>query len=254
MSTCASLTAGFNFFTTFPGLFRARVIHPLIGQGRFASSYPCPKGIHHPACPVNLYWLKKVMTLNYIISIDPDLWRNRKLFLADRSHGAAAAFCVPTIKKNPLGWKNESVLDNLQIWKSHSKLLVFLETVETNIWIRGQPVFWPLDWFWRNLQISEAASTYFTFKQFWQLNIGLQWQPYSQCFFRENDWYCCRHEQGSTNWKIPGVENMENIENIENMEKMENINQVSYRRLGGKCYFHWTRSTKALQTPPFVDF
>ena len=33
--------------------------------------------------------------------------------------------------------------------------------------------------------------------------------------------------QGSTNWRIPGVENMENIENIENMEKMENINQMS---------------------------
>ena len=43
---------------------------------------------------------------------------------------------------------------------------------------------------------------------------------------------------------------MENIENIENMEKMENINQVSYRRLGGKCFFHWTRSPKALPTPP----
>ena len=37
---------------------------------------------HILSISVNLYWFEKVMTLNYIISIDPDLWRNRKLFLS----------------------------------------------------------------------------------------------------------------------------------------------------------------------------
>ena len=61
------------------------------------------KGDPSSSPPGKSLLVEKVMTLNYIISIDPDLWRNRKLFLADRSHGAAAAFCAPTIKKKLLG-------------------------------------------------------------------------------------------------------------------------------------------------------
>ena len=79
-------------------------LHPVRSRDRGLDLLPCPEGIDHPVrSVVNLYWFEKVMTLNYIISIDPDLWRNRKLFLADRSHGAAAAFCAPTIKKKLLG-------------------------------------------------------------------------------------------------------------------------------------------------------
>ena len=165
------------------------------------------------------------MTLNYIISIDPDLWRNRKLFLADRSHGAAAAFCAPTIKKKLLGWKNESVLDNLQIWKPYSKLLVLLETVETNIWIRGQ-YFDPLIDFedicnYQKLLPHTSLSN----------NSGSWIYDYSSnltlgVFSEKRTDIAVVMDRAPQIEEIcnPGVENMENIDN---MEKMENINQMS---------------------------
>ena len=71
----------FHTFTS-PQLVYASDIFPSSSSipGSWLGFAAVPRGDRSSACVVNLYWFEKVMTLNYIISIDPDLWRNRKLF------------------------------------------------------------------------------------------------------------------------------------------------------------------------------
>ena len=84
-----------------------------------------PRGDRSSACVVNLYWFEKVMTLNYIISIDPDLWRNRKLFPRLIDLAAPPVLFAANNKENASGLYAGHGQDKLQVLDAYLSIFNF---------------------------------------------------------------------------------------------------------------------------------
>ena len=113
----------FHTFTS-PQLVYASDIFPSSSSipGSWLGFAAVPRGDRSSACVVNLYWFEKVMTLNYIISIDPDLWRNRKLFPRLIDLAAPPVLFAANNKEKASGLFAGHGQDKLQVFKTDTDI------------------------------------------------------------------------------------------------------------------------------------